>query len=107
MRLNNIFSRTAMVTVLFLYFCLRTQVQCREEPSIPDSDYLTIKQSVTKAVPRCATSPEEQSIPAIFTTHPEVIVPSPTQQISPAVVRSSTGILCYSGCFGERSPPSC
>lgn len=106
MNLNTILSKTLLITVLFLYLCLRSQEQCLEGPAGPHSDFLTINQKSIKAVPQSATNPEHQSITVTITPYPNVVYLEPAIQELPKIYHIITGIIFSAGCNEERAPPA-
>jgi hypothetical protein len=103
----NFLYRTALIALLFLYFCLRTNVQCHENSTGPHSHYFAIKQKATTSVPLSETAPDIQTITALVTFHPQVVFLQPSIRVVFPVFCIANGILRSAGCIGERAPPAC
>lgn len=105
MKLKKIFSRVVPILVLLLYFCLRTQEQCLEDPTVPHSDFITIKQKTTKSAPQCTTTPDKKQNTLVITAPSEIVCFAPSPEIIPNYKHVAVKKTCLHGCFRDRSPP--
>ena len=107
MVIHHILSKTVLVAVLMLYLCLRTQVQCHVDSSVPHSHFPAISQKVINAVCLNVTNPDLQQILSTLSPYAETTYSVPATLYVIYFRHVSSRANHCSGCFGERSPPAC